>query len=185
MGRLRVGRIRPRRLDWVVDGTPVDWRGNLIPSTAGGEEAVLHRLLAPVWSPNLRVLEICSETPLLLAEARSHQVAEYWCLPVKPPWQLRDELRRTGSTLLEGCWRALAKVPQRFDLIAWLRDNESAPAPFQIAESLLVRNGFLAALVGKRLGREIVSQWSIENALALPRGGQAILARRAVQERAA
>jgi len=184
--RQRAGRVRPRPLDWVVGAArPRGRRRAAVSSTAPPTGPTFCEWLSPYWSPGLRVLEICEREPSLLRDALRSRAADYVCLspPGRSCWSA--EVGRLGWTLLEGEPAALVRQKSRFDLVAWMRQDENVVTLFETANLLLTPDGILVARTDKRLDARLTSFWSIGEVMALADGGLGVLARRRRLARAA
>jgi hypothetical protein len=183
-GRQRAGRLRPRSLDWVIAAPRLRLgrRGAVPPPSPGGP--TFREWLASFWTPGLRVLEVCDRTPALVFDAVQYGAADYVCLT--PPGAGRnEEVGRLGWSLVEGDPKALARCRARFDLVAWLRDEESVAALFAAADRLLTPNGVLAARTTKRLDARLGSRWLLGEVVALADGGRGVAARKRRRAQAA
>lgn len=185
-GRQRVGRLRPRPLDWVVGEARPRWdrRAEIPPSIPAGTRSV-NEWLASFWSPSLRVLEICDAAPKLVEDARNHRAIEYYCLAPPKLCIGFEEIGRLGGICLHGEPSALARCRVRFDFIAWLRDEASLAALLDDADRLLVPNGLLALTTKKRLDARLGVRWNLADAVLLSDGTTGIAARRRSRAKAA
>jgi hypothetical protein len=184
-GRQRVGRLRPRSLDWVVGEARPRWgrRAEIPPVPA--ETKSVNEWLSSFWSPSLRVLEVCDATPKLAEEARVHRALEYYCLAPPKLCIEFEEVGRLGGICLHGEPPALARCRLRFDFIAWLRDETSLSALFDDADRLLAPNGLLTLTTKKRLDARLGVRWHLADAVLLSDGTTGIAARRRSRAKAA
>jgi hypothetical protein len=185
-GRQRVGRQRPRPLDWVVAAT----RPPLARRTASRPRLRVvgpsfQEWISSFWAPNLRVLEVCQTEPTLLADAARNRASDYVCLTPPGVRRRSEEVGRLGWTMLQGEPNALGRLNVRFDLIAWLRDEERPTAMFEVAERLLHPDGILAARTSKRLDARLGSRWRFGDLAGLNDGSLGIRARRRRRAQAA
>jgi len=134
----------------------------------------VRRFLDPYWSPGLRVLEVCDRSPVLAGDALLHREVDYSCLSPFHGRAHDDDFARIGSRLV-GDPLALVRGRLKFDLVAWLREQESLRQCIEFAESLLSPAGLLFLRTADRFN---TASWILSEAATLPSGLRLLALRR-------
>jgi hypothetical protein len=185
-GRQRVGRLRPRSLDWVVgDARPrLRLHAPTPPPIPLGSQSFVD-WLSSFWTPVLRVLEVCDGPSMLAVDARSHRTMEFVCLKRPGDSSKSEEVGRLGWTCVQGEPSALVRCGMQFDLIAWRRQEERSSSIFDAAERLLAPRGLLAVQTATRIDARVGSRWHIQGVSTLSDGTLGVSLRRRTRSQAA